>query len=71
MGKYKVIEPIITHPRNFGEVYRGIWQGTTEVALKKLKNREGAQEFKHEAEMLQSISHPYVVQFYGKTLMIH
>src|SRR5687768_16935146 len=29
---------------NFGDVYRGLWQGTTKVALKKITNDDLAQE---------------------------
>jgi hypothetical protein len=39
---------------NFGEVYRGIWQSTTFVALKKLKDAEHYKEFEREASMLGS-----------------
>ena len=36
----------------FGDVYRGVWQGTTAVALKKLKNIGQFESFVTEASML-------------------
>ena len=38
---------------NFGEVFRGMWQGTTEVALKKLRNQDDFNQFANEAAILQ------------------
>jgi len=38
---------------NFGDVWRGLWNGQTEVALKSLKVEEKLQEFMREAKMLQ------------------
>ena len=38
---------------NFGEVYRGLWQATTVVALKKLKGVEQLKEFEAEANTLK------------------
>ena len=38
---------------NFGEVYRGLWQDTTVVALKKLKGVEQLKEFEAEANTLK------------------
>jgi serine/threonine protein kinase len=40
---------------NFGEVYRGKWQGTTEVALKKLKIKEQMEKFIKEVSVLQYV----------------
>src|SRR5690242_7683890 len=42
-----------------------MWQGTTPVALKKLKSQEQLKEFESEATMLQSLTHPNVVQVFG------
>jgi len=50
---------------NFGEVYYGRWNGTTEVALKQLKASEHFEEFVQEASMLQSLNHPNIVRFFG------
>jgi hypothetical protein len=50
---------------NFGEVYYGKWNGTTEVALKQLKANEHFEEFVQEAAMLQSLNHPNIVRFFG------
>src|SRR5690606_18344956 len=38
---------------NFGEVYRGLWQDTTVVALKKLKGIEQLKEFETEVNALK------------------
>ena len=45
---------------NFGDVFRGKWQGT-EVALKRLKSNDAMDEFKREATMLSALNHPNVV----------
>jgi len=50
---------------NFGDVYRGIWMDTTEVALKKLKSVEHIEEFALEASTLQNLRHRNIVQFFG------
>eukprot|EP01114_Cavostelium_apophysatum_P003998 TRINITY_DN1412_c0_g2_i4.p1 TRINITY_DN1412_c0_g2~~TRINITY_DN1412_c0_g2_i4.p1 ORF type:complete len:788 (-),score=73.13 TRINITY_DN1412_c0_g2_i4:299-2662(-) len=49
---------------NFGEVYKGIAWGSTQVALKKLKS-EDCSEFLSEAAMLTNIKHPNCVMFLG------
>jgi len=49
---------------SFGEVYRGIWKGSQQVALKKLKV-DKMSEFLQEASMLQKCSFPNVVTFIG------
>lgn len=52
---------------NFGEVYKGIWNQATPVALKKLKSDDiGFSEFEQEAQVLSSINnHINVVRFLG------
>jgi len=42
-----------------------MWQGTTQVALKKLLDQAHFQTFANEAAILQAISHPHVVSFLG------
>jgi serine/threonine protein kinase len=51
----------------FGNVYRGVYLGTTQVALKTLTSKETAhiEEFEREAAILQQLKHPNVVQFIG------
>lgn len=51
----------------FGNVYKGLYLGTTSVALKSLTSttEEHREEFNAEASMLQLLSHPNVVQFIG------
>ena len=50
---------------NFGEVFRALWNGTTDVALKQLKSKEHFEEFLHETNMLHALNHPNVVHFFG------
>ena len=50
---------------NFGDVFRGKWNATTQVALKQLKSREHFEEFAQEASMLQSLNHPNIVRLFG------
>jgi len=50
---------------NFGDVYRGEWNGNTDVALKKLKSTEEMQSFFREATALLLLRHPNIVQFIG------
>ena len=35
-----------------GEVFKGTWNQTTPIALKKLKSNEFFEQFKHEAKIL-------------------
>jgi len=49
---------------NFGEVYRGDWEGA-EVALKKLKSAEDYEEFVKEAGVLKNLNHPNVLRLLG------
>eukprot|EP01114_Cavostelium_apophysatum_P023761 TRINITY_DN9057_c0_g1_i1.p1 TRINITY_DN9057_c0_g1~~TRINITY_DN9057_c0_g1_i1.p1 ORF type:complete len:485 (-),score=84.33 TRINITY_DN9057_c0_g1_i1:108-1562(-) len=51
---------------NFGEVFLGTWNGA-EVALKKLKDIENADDFEKELSILFHIgSHPAIVNLFGK-----
>eukprot|EP01099_Mayorella_cantabrigiensis_P000303 TRINITY_DN1142_c0_g1_i1.p1 TRINITY_DN1142_c0_g1~~TRINITY_DN1142_c0_g1_i1.p1 ORF type:complete len:531 (-),score=145.55 TRINITY_DN1142_c0_g1_i1:442-1884(-) len=57
----------------FGSVYKGIWKGTTEVAVKELKTQnlrpEDLAEFMNEAKFYSKLPpHPNIVQFLGITL---
>ena len=48
------------------EVWMGIWNGTTEVAVKTLKpGTMGASEFLKEAALMKKLRHPNLVQFYA------
>lgn len=40
---------------NFGQVYRGVWQGNTEVACKLLKDSTHMKEFAQEVQMLEKV----------------
>jgi hypothetical protein len=42
---------------NFSEVYKAWWQGTTQVAVKMLKNQEQLEVFLAEAAMLAYVLH--------------
>mmetsp|Transcript_23883 Transcript_23883/g.33477 ORF Transcript_23883/g.33477 Transcript_23883/m.33477 type:complete len:928 (-) Transcript_23883:126-2909(-) len=50
---------------SFGEVFRGVWKGTQQVALKKLIVDDKMEEFLQEAAMLQKCSFDHVVKFVG------
>jgi serine/threonine protein kinase len=68
-SSWTTIEDIEIHEQlgggNYGDVYRGTWNGTTTVALKKLKDKSMFVSFASEASMLQTLKHPNVVQFLG------
>eukprot|EP01119_Soliformovum_irregulare_P002202 TRINITY_DN1246_c0_g2_i1.p1 TRINITY_DN1246_c0_g2~~TRINITY_DN1246_c0_g2_i1.p1 ORF type:complete len:844 (+),score=234.65 TRINITY_DN1246_c0_g2_i1:364-2532(+) len=49
----------------FGEVYRGIWEKTTPVALKKLRADDCKQDFDREMKFLSNFAHRNIVQFLG------
>jgi len=48
----------------FGQVYRGLWVGTTEVAMKTISN-ENISEFESEVNIWRKLNHPNVVRFLG------
>eukprot|EP00053_Salpingoeca_punica_P017248 m.165541 g.165541 ORF g.165541 m.165541 type:complete len:630 (+) comp17160_c0_seq3:480-2369(+) len=50
----------------FGEVYRGRWNGTTDVAVKTLKSAtSNAKEFLEEASVMKNLQHDHLVQLYA------
>ena len=50
----------------FSEVWMGIWNGTTEVAVKKPKlGTMQASEFLEEAELMKKLRHPKLIQLYA------
>ena len=50
----------------FAEVWMGVWNGTTEVAVKTLKpGTMGAHEFLEEAAILKKLRHPNLIQLYA------
>ena len=50
----------------FAEVWMGIWNGTTEVAVKTLKpGTVGASEFLEEAALMKKFRHPNLIQLYA------
>ena len=50
----------------FGEVWMGIWNGTTEVAVKALKpGIMNASEFLEEAALMKKLRHPKLIQLYA------
>ena len=51
---------------NFGEVWKGTWQGRVEVAVKTLKPGTMSPEaFLQEAEIMKKFSHPHLVAMYA------
>lgn len=50
----------------FGDVWRGTWNGTTPVAVKTLKpGTMGAEEFMAEATIMKKLRHPKLIQLYA------
>jgi serine/threonine protein kinase len=45
-------------------VYKGIWQETTEVALKQLTTSESA-ALLNEIKLLKGLNHPNIVRYFG------
>ena len=51
---------------NFGEVWKGQWQGRVDVAVKTLKpNTMSPEAFLQEAEIMKKFSHPHLVAMYA------
>ncbi|KAJ3606406.1 hypothetical protein NHX12_025927 [Muraenolepis orangiensis] len=50
----------------FGEVYEGLWNNTTPVAVKTLKQGTmDSQDFLREAQIMKSLRHPKLIQLYA------
>ncbi|XP_072532789.1 tyrosine-protein kinase SRK2 isoform X2 [Salminus brasiliensis] len=50
----------------FGEVYEGLWNNTTSVAVKTLKpGRMDSQDFLREAQIMKKLRHPKLIQLYA------
>ncbi|PRP81107.1 putative receptor protein kinase [Planoprotostelium fungivorum] len=46
------------------EVWKGMYRGTTAVAVKKMKGMEG-KKFEEECQLMKTLHHPHVVQYLG------
>jgi hypothetical protein len=53
---------------SFGVVFKGLLQGTTNVAIKKLKRDDQYDEFEQEVQILLQLRHPNTVLFMGVCL---
>jgi len=49
----------------YGEVFEGLWQGVVKVAVKKLHDIAGLEEFVREGRILKSLRHPNIVSLFG------
>ncbi|PRP82666.1 protein tyrosine kinase src [Planoprotostelium fungivorum] len=49
----------------YGTVYRGLLHSTTDVAVKKLVYLQEKPSFLREADVMQRLHHPYIVQYFG------
>ncbi|KAF7207375.1 tyrosine-protein kinase FRK [Nothobranchius furzeri] len=50
----------------FGEVYQGLWNGTTSVAVKTLKpGTMDTSDFLREAQLMKKLRHPKLIQLYA------
>jgi len=49
---------------SFGEVYRAIWQGNTEIALKSLHSSQ-LNELEAESTLLMQLRHPFIISYMG------
>jgi len=49
----------------YGTIYKGLYQGTTRVALKRLDNENDLPKFLQEANIMKKLHHPNIVQFLG------
>ncbi|XP_023152719.1 tyrosine-protein kinase SRK2 [Amphiprion ocellaris] len=54
----------------FGEVFQGLWNNTTEVAVKTLKpGSMDAEDFLREAQIMKRLRHPKLIQLYAVCTM--
>ncbi|KAH3762178.1 tyrosine-protein kinase fes fps [Pelomyxa schiedti] len=61
------VVPLTVHGRgNFGHIFRGIWAGTTLVAMKSLSaSKDPTRPNFEELNILTTLRHPHVVQVFG------
>ena len=54
---------------SFGDAYKGVWRGSTQVAIKKMRSGliddDGFASFVKEIKMLADLDHPHVIGFMG------
>ncbi len=50
---------------NSGDVFKGTWQGSVPVALKRVKLEDDTEDINREASILSRLAHPHIVQMYG------
>jgi len=69
LESWNLLQNIVIHERlgggNFGDVFRGTWEGTAQVALKGMKEEKNFTQFVREASLLQKLNHPNIVKFFG------
>ena len=57
---------------SFGDAYKGLWRGSTAVAVKKMRagliDEDGFGSFIREVEMLAKLNHKHVIGFIGYAL---
>jgi serine/threonine protein kinase len=63
MKNIQVVEKVASG--QYGEVFRGIWNKSIDVALKKLTNQQAMKDFTREAALLEVFQHPNIVQYLG------
>ena len=56
----------LAEKRSYSEVWQGMWNNTTPVAVKMLKpDKVGAAKFLEEAALMRKLKHPNIIQLYG------
>ena len=66
MNDIKIFKDQIIGKGNFGNVYKGIWQSTINIAAKSLKDISNENEFIKEANIMIKLKiHPNIVSFFG------
>ena len=56
---------ILVRRLTFGEVWEGIWNSTTPVAVKTLKPNQNITDILQPANLMKKLRHPKFVQLYG------